>query len=444
MEAVQMRRATSTTGFALAVVGAVLIAGCGAHGDASPPSPTVSSANPAEASPSAFTGTLKVAGVSPHKLTGTSPIVVHFADALEPNSPLPTLRPYVGGRWVRQGSSAVFTPTGAYPPDSTIKVRLTKRPGAPVKTIAIRKTPRGSLRRAEQILAQLGYLPLTTTAATPAGTAAKQQAVYQPPQGRFVWRYPHTPKSLKQNWNTQDGGTVLRGAVIAFQHQSNLPLDGSIGRKTWHALIQADITNKVDPDRYSYVSADLYLPQRLTVWVAGHTAITSPVNGGVSGAPTPLGTFPVYLRYTSTTMSGTNPDGSHYRDPGIPWVNYFTGGSAVHGFPRASYGFPQSVGCLELPIPTAAQVYKLINYGTLVNVFGPYVAPPPVATPAPPKPSHSPTPKPTPTPTRTPAPTHHPSPHPTHAPTHHPTPHPTHHPSPHPTHTSPSPKPTHS
>ena len=37
-------------------------------------------------------------------------------------------------------------------------------------------------------------------------------------------------------------------------------------------------------------------------------------------------------------MSGTNPDGSHYSDPGVPWVSYFNGGDALHGFLRASYG----------------------------------------------------------------------------------------------------------
>ena len=36
----------------------------------------------------------------------------------------------------------------------------------------------------------------------------------------------------------------------------------------------------------------------------------------------------------TTTMSGTNPDGSHYHDPGIPWVSYFNGGDALHGFIR--------------------------------------------------------------------------------------------------------------
>ena len=76
----------------------------------------------------------------------------------------------------------------------------------------------------------------------------------------------------------------------------------------------------------------------------------------------------MYLRYTSTTMSGTNPDGSHYDDPGVPWVSYFNGGDAVHGFLRGSYGSPQSLGCVELPYSTAQGAYDLMNYGTLVTV----------------------------------------------------------------------------
>ncbi len=55
-------------------------------------------------------------------------------------------------------------------------------------------------------------------------------------------------------------------------------------------------------------------------------------------------------------MTGTDPDGVHYVAPDVPWVNYFNGGDAVHGYPRASYGFPQSNGCVELPIETAAAV----------------------------------------------------------------------------------------
>jgi lipoprotein-anchoring transpeptidase ErfK/SrfK len=101
-------------------------------------------------------------------------------------------------------------------------------------------------------------------------------------------------------------------------------------------------------------------------------AITSPVNTGIAQSPTVDGTFPVYLRYTVTQMIGTNPDGSAYDDT-VYWVSYFNGGDAVHAFPRASYGWYQSLGCVELPTygSTAEDVWNLITYGTLVTVTGP-------------------------------------------------------------------------
>jgi peptidoglycan hydrolase-like protein with peptidoglycan-binding domain len=358
-----------------------VLAGCGGGSDHAPRP----GSGPATSPPPP---PLKVVAVSPRHLTGTSAITVRYSTPLTSTSPLPELRPSLPGSWVRQGATAVFTPTQSYPPDVAIKVRAAKRAGAKPKQIASRTTPHGSLLRAEQILARLHYLPLKTTAAplpTPADEAA---AVYQPPKGHFSWRFPNIPSTLKHDWTPGSSGQVLRGAVIAFQHHEGLTADAFVGHDTWEALIKADLANDKDPDRYSFVSADLNLPQRLSVWVEGHTVLTSPVNGGVAGAPTPLGTYPVYDRYASTTMSGTNPDGSHYSDPGVPWVNYFSGGSAVHGFPRASYGTPQSVGCLELPISTAKRVYGLISYGTLVTVTGPRSvptsaspSPPPGATP---------------------------------------------------------------
>jgi peptidoglycan hydrolase-like protein with peptidoglycan-binding domain len=395
---VRDKRSALGTIAALAALG--VLSGCGGHSAGSPGTGAIGTVVPPKP--------LHVVSVTPHKLSATHPITVNFDAPVSPLSPLPTLTPRIPGSWARQGSTAVFTPSQAYAPDTRIAVKFAKTVNAPAKTIATRTTPTGSLLRAEQILARLHYLPLSTSAATPLTAAAEADAVYDPPDGRFAWRYSNVPDVLKKDWTPGKSGEVLRGAVMAFQHESHLPVDASIGAHTWKALIAADLADTVDPDHYSFVSADLNLPQRLSVWVDGQTVLTSPVNGGVSGAPTPLGTFPVYERLASTTMSGTNPSGSHYSDPGVPWVNYFSGGSAVHGFPRASYGSPQSVGCLELPIPTAAKVFTLIDYGTLVNVTGPYV-PSSTATPAPPsnaKPTSKPTPSGTPTSSPTPTPKH--------------------------------------
>jgi lipoprotein-anchoring transpeptidase ErfK/SrfK len=66
-------------------------------------------------------------------------------------------------------------------------------------------------------------------------------------------------------------------------------------------------------------------------------------------------------------MQGTNPDGSHYADP-VSWVSYFNGGDAVHYFPRGSFGYPQSLGCVELPYSKAKEAYPYLPYGTLVTV----------------------------------------------------------------------------
>ena len=67
-------------------------------------------------------------------------------------------------------------------------------------------------------------------------------------------------------------------------------------------------------------------------------------------------------------MSGYNPDGSYYSDPGMPDVAYFNGGDAVHGFLRASYGFPQSLGCVELPFAAQPSCLRREPIGTLVNI----------------------------------------------------------------------------
>jgi lipoprotein-anchoring transpeptidase ErfK/SrfK len=75
----------------------------------------------------------------------------------------------------------------------------------------------------------------------------------------------------------------------------------------------------------------------------------------------------VYEKLQFQIMQGTNPDGSHYADP-VSWVSYFNGGDAVHYFPRGSFGFPQSLGCVELPYTAAKQAYPYLPYGTLVTV----------------------------------------------------------------------------
>jgi lipoprotein-anchoring transpeptidase ErfK/SrfK len=120
---------------------------------------------------------------------------------------------------------------------------------------------------------------------------------------------------------------------------------------------------------YTFVSVSEGSPETETTWHNGRNVVHGLVNTGIPAAPTATGTFPVFEHLPVTTMSGTNPDGSHYSDPGIPWTSYFNGGDALHGFIRGGYGYPQSLGCVEMPFSEAHAVYQYTPIGTLVHVF---------------------------------------------------------------------------
>src|SRR5690242_3253267 len=213
--------------------------------------------------------------------------------------------------------------------------------------------------RLQQLLARRGYLPVTFHA-----FGAQPMYTLAPRQGRFQWRFD-APPELRSQWQPGVFSTITRGAVMSFQADHGLPIDGIAGSRVWQALTGPKPFTKVP---YTYALVREASPETITVYQTGHANFTSLENTGIPEAPTALGTYPVYLRYTSTTMQGTEPDGTHYFDPGVPWVSYFNGGDAVHGFQRGSYGSPQSLGCVELPYDAAETAYGLMNYGTLVTV----------------------------------------------------------------------------
>ena len=230
--------------------------------------------------------------------------------------------------------------------------------------------PGGSRLRLQQMLSMLGYLPLSfhyRGSGVPLTSQAQESAAVTPPAGSFRWRYHHVPSALRGIWQPGASGVMTRGALMAFETDHRLTPDGLAGPSVWKQLIAAVIHGKRSSFGYTFVDVNEG-SQSLNLWHDGHTVLTTPVNTGIAAAPTATGTYPVYEHLSVTTMSGTNPDGSHYSDPGIPWVSYFNGGDALHGFTRAQYGSPQSLGCVEMPIDTAGKAYPYTPVGTLVNV----------------------------------------------------------------------------
>ncbi|HEY6836029.1 MAG TPA: L,D-transpeptidase family protein [Gaiellaceae bacterium] len=317
------------------------------------------------------------------RLTPAAPITLTFskpvADVL--GDALPKLSPSTPGRWRQTDSHTLaFAPSG-FGPRLASDVSLELRPTVAVTdasgkalhaTRRIQWTvPPGSMLRLQQLLAQAGYLPLEWTPSGPpvARTPiAELQAAVDPPKGQFSWRYPNTPPELRALWSEGQPNQITRGAVMMFQDTHGLTVDAIPGADVWHALLADAIAVKRRQDGYSYVYVHSTVPQSLTLWHNGSTVLSSPGNTGVPAAPTQLGTFQVFEHLPVGTMSGTNPDGSHYHDPGIRWISYFNGGDAIHAFNRASFGTPQSLGCVELPLASAAKVWPYTPIGTLVTV----------------------------------------------------------------------------
>jgi lipoprotein-anchoring transpeptidase ErfK/SrfK len=353
-----------------AAAGTQHVAAAGGPAPARPAAPT--KAAPA-AAPTAVTAISPASGAK--DVATDAALTVTYSSAIQTAPATPKLSPAIDGTWHTSGATMTFTPTGGWLPFSTEHVTATA--GGHTTTSAF-KVQDGDQVRLEQLLAELNYLPMTLDPASPlprgvttalAAEATTPDAVRTTAlSGTLQWSWSTVPATLRSLWRPGHQTVLDQGAIMAFQSDHGMTMDGIAGPDVWHTLVAAVAGRQVDKHPYSYLVASETVPETLTVYREGKVVYTTKANTGVSGADTQRGTFPVYLRYASTTMSGTNVDGSKYVDPGIPWVAYFNGGDAVHGFVRPSYGFPQSNGCVELPISNAKSVWSMDPYGTLVTV----------------------------------------------------------------------------
>ena len=290
----------------------------------------------------------------------------------------PPVSPAGSGSWQTvNGHTIRFVPQGyGYGLGATVSVPLpngvhlvgaTQTGSVTAGTWAV---PNGSPLRLQQLLTQLGYLPFSFKGKHVAQTPeAQEAAAIKPPSGKFHWAYGNVPDALRSMWSPGTSGTMTQGAIMAFQNDHGFTtVDGQAGPVLWKSLIAAVDANKRSSFGYSFVNVSLS-GQNLSLWHNGKTLVDgTAVNTGIPSRPTDPGTFPVYSHLRVTTMSGTNPDGSHYDDPGIQYVSYFNGGDALHAFTRAQYGFPQSLGCVEMQLGPAGEVWPYTPIGTIVHV----------------------------------------------------------------------------
>ena len=319
----------------------------------------------------------RIKGLPPSTLSsGVEDITIKLSGPADPSGPTPTLKPAIAGKWTTWADNETFTPASSFAPCGSYVLSIpaaTRASGD--ATLATSHSVKFSVacpstKALQEALARLNYLPYKLESFSgvnlnvPLTTGLAAERAYALPHGWLRPAYRDAPSLAA---GTMDPTTT--GALEVWEQDHDVAVGTAPDTAIWRRLLLEEAMNARNPHAYTWVTVTENTdPELLKVHENGHVEITTPANTGIPGRATATGEFPIYVRYTSTTMSGTNPDGSHYDDPGVPWVNYFNGGDAVHGFPRASYGFPQSLGCVELPIPTAEKVFYQLMVGDMVDV----------------------------------------------------------------------------
>ncbi len=342
------------------------------------------------ATPTGFYLKSTVPDAGAENVSSNMTISLTFSQPVVLGKKLPVLTPNIAGTWVRTTPTTLayklaspFVPstqeTLSFPSGrsglrATDGALLSTHPNITFDIAA------GDMLRVQQLLAGLNYLPLIFTPSGPTPWVGNL-ALDQP--GSFAWRWNDMPTALTSQWTQGMSNEITRAAIESFESQNNLGVDGEAGPAVWTALINDTLNKAVSGVPYVYVLVDKVVPQNLTLYedgVAKYVGI--PVNSGAPGADTTDGTYAVFEHVRFSDMKGTNVDGSTYNDPNVPYASYFNGGDALHGFIRASYGTPQSNGCVEMSYADAALVWALTPVGTLVTIEGPNfgTAPPPTTT----------------------------------------------------------------
>jgi len=182
------------------------------------------------------------------------------------------------------------------------------------------------------------------------------------------WDAKTVPRKLVELSITSKYSILYKSAVLRFERDYNVRFNPDNTSLASVILFKAYKSGFKAKKPFVWVYVDQHIPQKVYVWENGKYIFESLANTGVMGT-TNTGTYMVYLRFRKTAMKGTFPGTNKtYNDPDVPWVNYFYRGEALHGFPRRRYGYPQSAGCVELPIPKARKLYEILYKYAIVTL----------------------------------------------------------------------------
>ena len=104
------------------------------------------------------------------------------------------------------------------------------------------------------------------------------------------------------------------------------------------------------------MEADLTRQVLAEIEPGGRVRALYTMSSGKPSTPTVVGRFRVYSKTLGTNAKGMVDS------------NYFIAGYAIHGYAEVPT-YAASHGCLRVPIPNAASIYRWIGLGTPVDVY---------------------------------------------------------------------------
>lgn len=219
---------------------------------------------------------------------------------------------------------------------------------------------------------------------------------------KFSFPVPGRLQKAADSYAWNSGNPFVQASVIGYLKASQKGYKPGFGipginKKLLIRLEHSASEKKFNPKPWKWILVKQAKKGEIAeLYENGRMVFSSPVNTG-EFSTTPDGTWYVYLRFHTTSMKGISPSrisekayeslakknpkkvgclSGHpvkwvkYDDSGIKYVSYFNKGIALHYIQRPKYGFPQSAGCVELPLKGARFLYDNIGYGTVVTVSG--------------------------------------------------------------------------
>ncbi|MFP3854922.1 MAG: L,D-transpeptidase [Anaerolineales bacterium] len=208
-------------------------------------------------------------------------------------------------------------------------------------------------------------------------------------QGLSFYRTPNQPFAwvLGGSYTVSEPGTEQYTSRWVYRYELVwIYEETKIGDWTWYRIgpndwVEQRLLSVVRPDGTKpegvegdrWISIDLH-EQTVSAYENGELVYATIASTGLRGWWTQPGTFQVYAKLETDTMSGAfEADRSdYYYLQDVPWVLYYDQARAIHGaYWHNGYGYPRSHGCVNLSLTDSHWFFNWAEEGTWVHVYDP-------------------------------------------------------------------------